>query len=117
MAIFAALIIKAIMLVTFEKEYLKELFELGRCKDKKHRFQPNIIRRYQKVILFLKGASSVEALWAINSLSYEVLTGDKKGVSSVRVNDQYRVEFIVGQTDEEPVLTICNVIELSNHYK
>ena len=105
------------MVVTFEHEYLRTLYEDGKSHDKKHRYQPDIIKRYQKAINFLKGASCIEALWPIRSLQYEVLSGDKAGLSSVRVNDQYRVEFSVTENDNEPVLTICNVIELSNHYK
>lgn len=105
------------MIVTFEEEYLRQLYEDGRCKDKKHRYQPDIVRRYQKAIRFLITASTIEALWPIMSLNYEVLSGDKAGRSSVRVNDQYRIEFTVSKTDEEPILTICNVVELSNHYK
>lgn len=105
------------MIVTFEHQYLKTLYEAGRSPDKKHRYQPDIIRRYQKAINFLRGASCIEALWRIRSLQYEVLSGDKAGLSSVRVNDQYRVEFSVTLNEDEPILTICNVIELSNHYK
>lgn len=105
------------MIVTFEYEYLKAMYVEGKSPDKKHRFQPDIIRRYQKAINFLKGASSIEALWPIRSLQYEVLSGDKAGLSSVRVNDQYRVEFSVKLNEKEPILTICNVVELSNHYK
>lgn len=105
------------MIVTFEYEYLQVLYEDGKSPDKKHRFQPDIIRRYQKAINFLKGASSIEALWPIRSLQYEVLSGDKAGLSSIRVNDRYRVEFAVTQNEKEPVLTICNVVDLSNHYK
>lgn len=105
------------MIVTFEHEYLRILYEEGRSLDKKHRFQPDIVRRYQKVIKFLLGASCIEALWPVRSLNYEVLSGDKAGRSSVRVNDRYRVEFTVTQNEQEPVLTICNVVELSNHYK
>lgn len=105
------------MIVTFEHEYLKTLYEDGKSPDKKHRFQPDIIKRYQKAINFLKGASCIEALWPIRSLQYEVLSGDKAGLSSVRVNDQYRVEFSVTLNENEPILTICNVVELSNHYK
>jgi proteic killer suppression protein len=105
------------MIVTYEEEYLRQLYEDGRCKDKKHRYQPDIVRRYQKAIRFLITAPSIQALWPIKSLNYEVLSGDKAGRSSVRVNDQYRIEFIISQTDEEPILTICNVVELSNHYK
>lgn len=105
------------MVVTFEHEYLRTLYEDGKSPDKKRRFQPDIIRRYQKAINFLKGASCIEALWTIRSLQYEVLSGDKAGLSSVRVNNQYRVEFSVTLNKKEPILTICNVVELSNHYK
>ncbi|MDE5791245.1 MAG: type II toxin-antitoxin system RelE/ParE family toxin [Muribaculaceae bacterium] len=105
------------MIVTFEYDYLKQLYEEGRSRDKKHRYQPDIIKRYQKAVNFLKMSSSVEALWMIRSLNYEVLTGDKAGRSSVRVNDKYRIEFTVEINEKESILTICNIIELSNHYK
>lgn len=62
-------------------------------------------------------SSSIEALWLIRSLNYEVLTGDKTGRSSVRVNDKYGIEFTVEINEKELILTICNVLELSNHYK
>ncbi len=90
---------------------------MGCCDDKKHRYQPDIVRRYQKAINFLKRASSIETLWNIRSLNYEVLKGDKTGLSSIRVNDQYRIEFKVHINEKDPILTICNVVELSNHYK
>ena len=105
------------MIVSFEKEYLKKLYDMGCCDDKKHRYQPDIVRRYQKAINFLKRASSIETLWNIRSLNYEVLKGDKAGLSSIRVNDQYRIEFKVHINEKDPILTICNVVELSNHYK
>lgn len=105
------------MIVTFETDQLRILYEEGRSPDRKHRFQPDIIRRYQKAINFLKFASSIETLWRIHSLNYEVLTGNKAGRSSVRVNNQYRIEFTVTINDDEPILTVCNIIELSNHYK
>ncbi len=104
------------MIVTFEFEYLKKLYDTGRSPDKKHRYQPDIIRRYQKAINFLKNSSSIEDLWNIRSLNYEVLKGDKAGRSSVRVNDQYRVEFTVTIDDDHPILTVGNIVELSNHY-
>lgn len=60
------------MIVSFEEDYLKSLYEEGVSPDKKHRFQPDIITRYQKVINFLKGSSSIEDLWAIKSLILEL---------------------------------------------
>lgn len=104
------------MIVIFKKDYLKELYEQGVAKKKKYRFQPQIVRRYQDRINFLIKASRVEDLFSIKSLHYEVLAGDKAGISSVRVNDQYRIEFEVETVEGESVLTLCNIIELSNHY-
>ena len=105
------------MIVTFEYDYLRILYEEGKCSEKKYRFQPDIIRRYQKAINFLKSSSSIEELWKIKSLNYETLKGNKAGRSSIRVNDQYRVEFSVIIDEAQPILTICNVEELSNHYR
>lgn len=105
------------MFVTFEKTYLQELYDTGKTSEKKHRYQPDIVKRYQKCIDYLLDVKRAEDLILINSLSYEVLKGDKKGVSSIRVNNKYRVEFTVRETMEEPIITVCNIIELSNHYK
>lgn len=102
--------------VTFEQTYLKELYDEGKTSDKKHRFQPDIVKRYQQRIKTLVSAPRIETLYQIKSLNYEVLKGDKEGVSSIRVNDKYRIEFLVN-TEEEPLVTICNILELSNHYK
>ena len=65
----------------------------------------------------MKKGPDIEALAKYNSLNYEVLKGDKNGISSIRVNDKYRVEFTVRETMEEPIIIVCNIIDLSNHYK
>lgn len=105
------------MEISFDKEYLRELYVSGKSSDKKHRFQPQIVARYQLRIKILEKASRVEDLYPIKSLHYEVLKGDKAGLSSIRVNDQYRIEFYVTEISTEPLVTICNILELSNHYE
>ena len=105
------------MLIRFEKEYLRELYETGKCSDKKHRFQPEVIKAYARCIYRLEEAASIETLYRLHSLNYEILTGYKKGISSVRVNNRYRIEFTISQSDAEPIITVCNILELSNHYK
>jgi proteic killer suppression protein len=50
------------MIVTFEEKYLQELYESGKTTDKKHRFQPEIVRKYQLCIQYLRGASRIETL-------------------------------------------------------
>jgi proteic killer suppression protein len=65
----------------------------------------------------LEDAENVEKLFTINSLHYERVHSNKEGLESIRVNDQYRIEFKTTQVVSETVVTVCNIIELSNHYK
>ena len=105
------------MEIKFEKDYLEELYLKGKTSDKKHRFQPPIVTKYRKTIDLLESVSTVEDLFRYHSLHYEVLVGDKAGLESVMVNDQYRIEFKTTKVVSEIVVTVCNIIELSNHYK
>lgn len=105
------------MFIEFDKDYLRELFEQGRTSDKKHRYQPEVIKGYQKAVTSLKRAINVEMLYRLNSLNYEVLKGDKKGISSVRINRQYRLEFTVRDVVNEQIITVCRLLDISNHYK
>ena len=106
-----------VMEIHFEKQYLSDLYYKGKTTDKKHRFQPDVINRYKLRIEVLENADGIEDLYQIHSLHYEVLKGDKKGISSIRVNDRYRIEFTTHQAESETVVTVCNILELSNHYK
>lgn len=102
------------MEITFEKDYLRELFYNGEASDKQHRFQPQIVRKYVRVVNILDSVDKIADLYRYRSLHYEKLLGDKAGLESVRVNDQYWIEF---KSSEQGAITICNIIELSNHYK
>ena len=102
------------MEISFEKDYLRELFYDGEASDKQHRFQPQIVRKYVRVVNILDSVDKPTDLFRYRSLHYEKLMGDKAGLESVRVNDQYRIEF---KTTPKGEITICNITELSNHYK
>lgn len=102
--------------IVFKEEYLREMYLIGKT-DKKHRYQPQIVRKYIRVIDLMSEAPNVLDLNRYNALNYEKLKDDKIGLSSVRVNDQYRIEFEEYTKDGETVATICNITDLSNHYK
>lgn len=106
-----------IMYIEFDKEYLLELFENGCTKDKKHRYQPEIITGYRRCVRYLKQATKIEDLFVINSLNYETLQGDKTGMSSVRINRKYRLEFTVREVMNEQIITVCRLMDISNHYR
>lgn len=93
------------------------MYEQGRTNDKKHRYQPEVIRGFQKAVFLLSSANTVSDLFRNNALNYEVLQGDKKGISSVRINCEYRLEFTVREILNEQVITFCRLLDISNHYK
>ena len=105
------------MEITFGKDYLREMYQTGKTTDRKHWFQPAVIRKYVRVIDLMIDQPDTLALMKYNSLNYEKLKGDKTGLSSVRVNDRYRIEFEEKTVKNQTVATICNITELSNHYK
>ena len=105
------------MIVTFEQEYLRELYGEGKCSDKHHRYQPQIVRKYTRTIDLMKQLSNVMGLTQYGGLHYEVLHGDKEGLSSVRVNDQYRIEFREILDGDKTIAEVVSITELSNHYK
>ena len=50
------------MSIEFDKEYLHDLFFKGKTSDKKHRFQPEVVRSYQKAVVALVNAKCIEDL-------------------------------------------------------
>ena len=106
------------MEIIFEEDYLRDLYEKGKTRNKKYRFQPKVIQKYIQAIDKLKNALNTEELYPIKSLNYERLSGKKKNLESVRVDDKYRIEFRTRMKGEEPErITICSIVKLSNHYK
>ena len=106
------------MNVEFEKEYLRELYETGRTTDKKHRFQPQVINGYIKCVRILRMAIRLEDLFLVKSLNYETLKGNKKGLSSLRINNQYRLEFReIHNPNNMLEIEICSLTDITNHYQ
>ena len=101
------------MEVEFEKDYLEELYEKGKCKNKKYRFQQSVVRKYRTRIDTLKGATRIEDLFVFNSLNFEAL---ENGYFSIRIDIHYRLEFKVRTEGSERVLSICTITDITNHY-
>jgi proteic killer suppression protein len=103
------------MEIEYDKDYLRELYEDGKCKNKKYRFQPQVITKYRKRVDTLMAATRIEDLFVFNSLNFESLEGTDE--CSVRVDGKYRLEFRTRIKNGEPLVTICRLTDLSNHYK
>ena len=53
-----------VMIVNFNEDYLRDLYRTG-ISDKKHRFQPQIVRKYIRVIDLMISEDNVQGLWKI----------------------------------------------------
>ena len=101
------------MKVEFEKEYLRELYCTGKTTDKRQRFQPQVVNGYLKCVKYLIKVKRMDDLFFINSLNYKKLKGDKKGFSSVRINNQYRLEFReLINSDNILHIEICSLVDI-----
>lgn len=79
--------------------------------------QPQIVRKYGRTIDLMKKLPNVMGLAQYGGLHYEALHGDKEGLSSVKVNDQYRIEFREIIEGDKTIAEVVSITELSNHYK
>lgn len=102
------------MIIEYEKEYLQELYDKGKCKNKKFRFQPQVVQKYQKRIDTLMAATGIEDLYVFNSLNFEALDN---GFYSIRIDYHYRLIFKIREDSTEKTITICIITDLTNHYQ
>ncbi len=102
------------MVIEYEKDYLEELYNDGKCTNKKYRFQKQVVTKYQKRIDTLMAATRIEDLFVFNSLNFEALDNS---FFSIRIDYHYRLEFKVRQEGSEPIVTICTVTDITNHYQ
>lgn len=69
----------------------------------------SVIKAAQRKIIYLEQAPDERTLRNLASLNYKKLQGDKEGYRSVRINDQYRIEFILENDLHPPVIRITDI--------
>ncbi|MBQ8656869.1 MAG: type II toxin-antitoxin system RelE/ParE family toxin [Prevotella sp.] len=105
------------MNIQFENEALRELYTEGATKAHEYkRLSKDIVKRYIKVVNYLKAARRLEDLYLIKSLHYEKKKGDLKGVDAVWINDQYRLLFH-SSPDDSGIVVNALLTEISKHYE
>ncbi len=105
------------MNIEFENPALEELYTVGATQDRQYKRLPkDIIRRFVKVVNYLKAARRLEDLFFIKSLHYEKKKGDLNGVDAVWINDRYRLLFH-SSPDETGIIVNALIFEISKHYE
>lgn len=103
------------MKIYFNNKYLEELAE-SQPKGKM-RYTSEVIKMYRKKLVILGNVRNSNELRVFKSLHFERLTGDKLGLYSIRVNEKYRLEFLLNKEKDIVIEEIVVIEDLSNHYK
>jgi len=105
------------MIIDFENKGLQELYETGTTTNRQYKRLPDdIIKRYAKVVNYLKAARKIEDLYLIKSLHYEKKKGDLKDTEAVWINNQYRLLF-KSSPDESGIVVNVLLKDISKHYE
>ena len=67
---------------------------------------PEVVRSYQRKIQALAAAPDERTLRNFKSFHYEKLRGDREGERAIRLNDQWRLVFLLDSVQSEPVITV-----------
>lgn len=105
------------MNIEFQNKGLEDLYFLGSTEEKTYnRLSKDIIKRYIKVVNYLKAANRIEDIYSIKSLHYEKKKGNLKGIDAVWINDQYRLLF-ESSANEQKIIVNALLLEISKHYE
>lgn len=105
------------MFIEFEDKALEDLFTKGSTNDNRYNKLPkDIIKRYVKVVNYLRAAERIENLFLIKSLHYEKKEGNLIGVDAVWISEKYRLLFKTSP-DENGIIVNAILTEISKHYE
>ncbi len=78
------------MIRSFADKETRKLWERGRSR----KMPPDLHRRALRKLALLNAAGSLDVLRVVPGNRLEMLSGDRAGQHSIRINDQYRVCFV-----------------------
>lgn len=105
------------MNISFGDKALEELYVNGATESRQYKRLPtDIIKRFIKVVNYLKAARRIEDLYQIKSLHYEKKLGKLKDIEAVWINDQYRLLFL-SSADDNGIVVNALLEKISKHYE
>ncbi len=102
------------MIIKFNNKHLEEIYT--NTFKGKPKYSQDVITKFKKIIIILKNVENSFELSKFKGLNFEALKGDKKGLYSVRVDINYRLEFKLLK-DLIVLEEIVLIEELSKHYR
>jgi proteic killer suppression protein len=103
------------MKVHFKTDHLEYLYITPLVDiEGKQPFSKDIIKQFKKKVQILINITRIDQLRQFKGLNFEYLKGDRKGTSSIRLNDQYR---LILEQKKDGEIEIILVNEISKHYE
>ncbi len=69
-------------------------------------FGPDVVKAYRRRMQYIRAAVDEQAFFAMKSLHYEKLKGDRAGERSMRLNKQFRLLLRIEETAGKTVVII-----------
>ncbi|WP_267393405.1 MULTISPECIES: type II toxin-antitoxin system RelE/ParE family toxin [unclassified Sphingomonas] len=81
------------------------------CTDDAHKMGLPfaVIKAARRRLVQLEAAADERDLRNLKSLNFKKLQGDRSDRHSIRINDQYRIEFTITQSQRPPVITVVAI--------
>lgn len=76
----------------------------------------DIVKRYVKVVNYLRITTRIEDLFLVKSLHYEKKKGNMKDIEAIWISKKYRLLFKSSQ-DESGIAVNILLLEISKHYE
>ena len=73
------------------------------------RFSQAVVRAYRKRMQMIRAATTTQTFYALKSLHFEKLKGDRSGEHSMRLNDQWRLIVRIEEGAIQVVAVICSI--------
>jgi proteic killer suppression protein len=70
-----------------------------------------IVKAFRKRMQIIRAAVDERAFYALKSLHFEKLKGDRDGQSSMRLNDQWRLLLRVHQNEDGKKVVVISIID------
>ncbi|KQQ19525.1 hypothetical protein ASF56_21545 [Methylobacterium sp. Leaf122] len=81
------------------------------CTDQAHKLglPVAVIKAARSRLVQLEAAADERDLRNLKSLNYKKRQGQDDGIRSVRINDQYRIQFTLSEEERPPVIRIIAI--------
>jgi toxin HigB-1 len=81
------------------------------CTDQAHKLGLPfaVVKAARLRLIQLRAAEDERDLRNLKSFNYKKRQGDCSGLRSIRINDQYRIQFYLNEAERPPVITIVTI--------